>query len=459
MILTRECLVIPESRDYSELILRYVESAEELLWKEQSKTEVSDDAKLVISYLLFVRMEELLSRRPFARYDNQPYFTDREPLLAGMAKDYADFIREMLENLHAMRGELSVLMGGAWSKVVKVLDCGGDLHNRGRCTLVVETDGGRFVYKPRDCGVDRWFMRFAGGFCSEYLYVPKVVAAGSCGLFEYVEGADADMGQAETYYRNLGRLCALARMLGSVDLHRENVIALGARIVPLDLETILAPRERREFFQRSVGKTYTPAEYERLQTSLRPSALLNPEVSGGRLGALYGGGENGSAPMDGEGQSSAASFLPQLEEGFAEEYRRIWENKALFAAELCSASDCRIRTVIRSTNQYDAMLDRLFSGSEEGAEEELLRQLREDTGPPLEAVCGYELAGLRRGDVPYFYTGADSVDICCDGETAVHGFFEMSAVAQALHRLETAGEEELAYELRLLRRSAGEDAI
>ena len=61
MLLTRDCLDIPESKDFSLLILPYVEQAERCIWNGRTNTEVSDDAKIVISYLLFVRLEEFLS--------------------------------------------------------------------------------------------------------------------------------------------------------------------------------------------------------------------------------------------------------------------------------------------------------------------------------------------------------------------------------------------------------------
>ena len=434
MILTRECLDIPMSRDYSALLLPYVARAEEEIWKEPQKTEVSDDGKLVISYLLFSRMEDILSRGPHSFYEGQPYFTRMEPVLAAMAADYAVLIRELLDTLHRESGRVSGLLGGPWTRVERVLDCGGDLHNRGRCTLVVETDGGKVVYKPRDCGIDRWFAALADRYCGEYLRVPRVEAGEGWGLFEYVECTE-EAGETGAYAYSLGRFCALARMLGSVDMHRENLLFRDGRLVPVDLETVLAPRERLDFFQRSTGSVYTPEEYERLQTSLRPSALLT--LAGERFGESSGDG--------GEG-------LRQLEAGFAAEYRRIMENRALFARELRAAAPCRVRTVIRSTREYEAMLDLLFGGTEAG-EAELLRRLREDTVPSLEAVCAHELAALKRGDIPYFYAEAGSGDIRCGGETAVPGFFAASAVAQALRRLETAGEEELCYELDLLRQT------
>ena len=457
MLLTRECLNIPETRDYSALILKYTQQAERLIWADHKEPEVSDDAKIVISYLLFSRLEDLLSKGPYRFYAGQPYFLRREPLLARFTADYAAFIRETLENLNAMRGEISGLTGG-WRTITGIRDCGGDQHNRGRCTLVVETDGGRFVYKPRDCAVDRWFMELADAFCSDYLYVPRVVTGRNCGLFEYVESTEADARRGEAFSYNLGRFCALVRMLGSVDQHRENLLVKDEKVVPVDLETILAPRERLDFFARSTGKDYTPAEYERLQTSLRPSALLYFEIRGEPFSILHDPLGEGRTPPPADGRQNDKEEKPTgLEAGFTAEYRRIWANKALYAAELCRASDCRIRTVIRNTRQYDAMLDLLFRDTEVAGEENILRLLRADTVPDLEAVCTGELEGLSRGDIPYFYTEVGSKDICCDGETAVRDFFEMSAAEQALHRLDTAGEAELEYELRLLRRTKEED--
>jgi len=85
MLLTRDCLDIPESKDFSALILRYVEQAEIGIWKANANTEVSDDAKLITSYLLIVRLEEFLSYGPYSRYEKQLYYAEMEPFLQSCA--------------------------------------------------------------------------------------------------------------------------------------------------------------------------------------------------------------------------------------------------------------------------------------------------------------------------------------------------------------------------------------
>ena len=94
-------------------------------------------------------------------------------------------------------------------------------------------------------------QRIAERYCDEYLYVPKVVTGKHCGYFEFVESKTPEVSQEEAFHYHIGQFCALVRMLGSVDLHRENILSYGSPLVPVDLETVLAPRERRDFFQFS----------------------------------------------------------------------------------------------------------------------------------------------------------------------------------------------------------------
>ena len=435
MLLTRDCLDIPESKDFSLLILPYVEQAERCIWNGRTNTEVSDDAKIIISYLLFVRLEEFLSHGPYSRYEKQPYYAEMEPLLPRLTEDYIRFIRELLVDFDADREKISGLLGRTWTKITGLLECGGDLHNHGRCTLAIDTDGGRLIYKPRECSIDEWFRGFTERYCDEYLYVPKVVIGKHCGYFEFVESKTPEVSQEEAFHYHSGQFCALVRMLGSVDLHRENILSYGSQLVPVDLETVLAPRERRDFFQFSTGKTYTPEEYERLQTSLRLSALLSFESDEKH---------SSTRPID------PGRMIHPQEAGFISEYRRIQEYGSSFAHELTRAANSRIRAVIRNTSQYDRMISCLFNGTGINGKD-ILSQLLSDTDPKSSAVCRYELEGLFRGDIPYFYTDAGSKHIFCDGALAVCDFFEMSAVQQAYHRLETAGEDDLQEELQLLR--------
>ena len=90
-----------------------------------------------------------------------------EPLLQRLTEDYIRFIRELLVDFDADREKIAGLLGRTWTKITGLLECGGDLHNHGRCTLAIDTDGGRLIYKPRECSIDEWFRGFAERYCDE----------------------------------------------------------------------------------------------------------------------------------------------------------------------------------------------------------------------------------------------------------------------------------------------------
>ena len=74
----------------------------------------------------------------------------------------------------------------------------------------------------------------------------------------------------------------------------------------------------------------------------------------------------------------------------------------------------------------------------------------------FEPAIQSELMQIGRGDIPYFYTYADSGDLYADGRTVVRNVFDTSAKQHILNDLAAMSEKDLSFDLQLLVRSIGQ---
>src|SRR5262249_49751182 len=134
-------------------------------------------------------------------------------------------------------GELNELSFGA-----------GDSHRGGLTVAIARGEGWRVVYKPRSLAIDRALGGFIAELAADHgsalsVRVPEAVDCGDYGWGEFVTHRFA-AGNEEllSFYRGIGHLLALMRLLSGSDLHAENVIAHGGSPVVVDCETLFTPK-------------------------------------------------------------------------------------------------------------------------------------------------------------------------------------------------------------------------
>ncbi|MFD0775074.1 type 2 lanthipeptide synthetase LanM, partial [Streptomonospora algeriensis] len=169
---------------------------------------------------------------------------------------------EVLEAAAADHSDLAAALG-AGGHVVGILPGLGDPHRGGRSVCVVRWDNGvDTVYKPQPRSCHRLLQAlqelldpngsFFGPLCPPALVRDDVVWQG------YVTGTDIrapgeDTAEAAArYFRRFGRSAALLSLLGTNDLHHENVIATSEGPVVIDLETLVSLPERTAEGDRGV---------------------------------------------------------------------------------------------------------------------------------------------------------------------------------------------------------------
>lgn len=325
----------------------------------------------------------------------------------------------------------------------------GDSHRGGHTVALLDTSAGTVVYKPRSVAVDAALAAFLDDVLGEWapaprIRVPRVVDRGEWGWAEHVAHRWCD-GDAELarFYRHLGHWLAVARLLGGVDLHAENLIACGPVPVVVDCETLFTPHlpPPPTGHGEAVDRAAEMVGGSVLRTGLLPGrglALGWRGIDMSAIGSLPGQQPAPEVPVVvGAGTDEARVELrrrpippaanhpsedPQLRRwwgdllaGFGELTERLvaMDGAGALAPLLDRFADCPVRVVLRATEIYGEVMRMLWhpvslhdpEPAVAKAVDLLTRQGTASGWAPSEpTVVAAEVLELLDGDVPFFAT-------------------------------------------------------
>ena len=365
-----------------------------------------------------------------------------EPLVACLEQQLGNTTNAFIEALGRLTNNrdalCDALLEGRRFQTIDDVDLStGDTHNCGRSVTVFVTDAGKLVYKPHDLHVDGQVYDFVQRFFGEFVGIPRSIAFGDqFGFCEFIEKRRAKGGEeAERFWHAFGGLTAFAKLLGSTDLHYQNILCCGAKPYIIDLETMMSPvlPEREAYAQ--VAKTSAYQMHSPISSLIMPARINDHEIS-----PLTNTSENGIAPIVDGKIVTVRPYLSAFKEGYHAAYARVVEQReAIREAVLSFAPTTPIRIILRPTRGYCLMLAKLNHHSALASPQsrerciETLTELLRTSGPDADAsILSSEVAQLRRGDVPYFYTQIGGLSLYADGEELARGRFSTSATEHML---------------------------
>lgn len=347
----------------------------------------------------------------------------------------------------ADRHRLKNLCGGEPDELNELRFGAGDSHCSGATVAMASGAGWRVVYKPRSLAVDSALRGFIAGLAEDHgsplsIRVPEIVDCSDYGWAEFVPHRFA-AGNEEllSFYRGIGHLLALMRLLSGSDLHAENVIARDGNPVVVDCETLFTPKIPSsasgygDAFDRAIGLVARTV----LSIGLLPGRGVSLGFRGvdfsavgmlpgqqpmqrqqGILGAgtdrAYVGPVLVEAPMSQNHPSprpALAEYWPEVLRSFDEltaTLQRLDAAGSLWP-RLRAFEDCRIRVVLRATDVY-AEIGRMLWHPVSLHDPEparqcafgLLEKMAENVSiaPNDPAVINAEIDELLEGDIPYF---------------------------------------------------------
>lgn len=377
------------------------------------------------------------------------------PRLTGMIREtvtrYAGVVQEMLDRLDGARDDVCrvLLDGRSFHRLTEVTMDSGDVHNHGHSTALLTTDAGRLVYKPHDVRIDAWCCGLIEGFFADVMQAPKICVCDGYGFAEFIENRPPETeDEARRYFYNLGGLSAVVQMLGSSDLHHNNVLTRGVYPFIIDYELMLTP----------ASQTGESGLWKELSCSLLTSSLMPARRHDREMSILFARDEsNRGSPVVGGRRMCVQDDPEDFFEGYRTVYRRCMEQRSALKAYAASLTGVSIRHIYRNTSTYMELLQRIRQPgwlTDPGLRAELERHLSlamERSGVPgAEEISKEEAEALLQGDIPYFYMSADSRDLYENGRVVFPEFFRVSCVDHLLSRIDYLNEQDLKFETALL---------
>ena len=204
-------------------------------------------------------------------------------------------ICEMLERFEEDNSEINsrFFKENPCHKILKIDGGDSDAHRGGRRVLILEMDNGeKLIYKPRNLALDEAYVLFLQWICEnvgmEYWW-NRVWDRGEYGWCGWVAALPCESYEAmKRYYERNGLLLCISYLLGSTDMHYENLVACGEYPVLIDLEMAVGGQGRGQSDKDDeVSRVFKESV---LQTGLLPMYAWNENGEGVNVGAINGGG-------------------------------------------------------------------------------------------------------------------------------------------------------------------------
>lgn len=364
-----------------------------------------------------------------------------------------------------------------------------DLHNGGKEVLKICLENGKkLLLKPRSMENEQFFTRLLGWISertdsSQYHY--RILSCRDHSWCEIVEYQSCESEQEiHQYYRRLGEQLFLSYLLGTSDIHAENLIACGAYPVIVDLEALA--RSGKEIQAESAEDAiYSWIRESVIGTGILPFYVWNKEGEGIDGSAIHSkkgqklpfqipavaeeetsnmyityregvtsAGRN-LAWMKGK-EETITAYVDDLLRGFSEAYQAVEKEKRSFQSVLEEGKGLKSRVVLMHTQRYAMLLNSSYHPSllVDGADREVfLSSIGRGRRDREERIVREEIRALLRGDIPYFSSGMDEKSLYAGEEKCEEAFFQRTAYSRILERLGGIGQSDRNKQCDLIRTS------
>lgn len=346
-----------------------------------------------------------------------------------------------------------------------------DLHNGGKEVLkICLENGNRIFLKPRSMENEQFFTRLLDWISertgsNQYHYTILSCRDHSwCEIVEYQSCQSEE--QAQRYFRRIGEQLFLAYLLGTSDIHYENLIVCGEYPVIIDLEALVRP-EKKSNYETAEEEIHLWIGESVLGTGVLPYFVWDGEGEGIDGSAIHGrkgqklpfkvptvakaetsdmyityrerytvAGRN-LAHINGN-EANITLYIKHLLKGFSEAYQAVEKEKVRFQEVLAEGKGLQSRVVLMHTQRYAMLLNSSYHPSllMDGADREIfLSSIGQGRWDREEWIIREEIQALLRGDIPCFSCEMDKKSLYAGDEKCEEIFFQRTAYSRILERL------------------------
>lgn len=384
------------------------------------------------------------------------------------------FYKEILTNYEKDREDISCLFRDiqAAAQIVKIERGLGDTHQKGKQVVKIYLDkGATLIYKPRTMANELFYHELLNEIAQETgteQYQYSILSCSDHSWCECVEQEACEKAyEIKDYYKRMGAQLFAAYLLGTKDLHCENLIAHGAYPVIVDLEVFI--------HNLNMTDAATPAQQleQNIQESVLTSGMLpnymwNHEGNGVDLSGI--GGKAGQVypfkvptvihpetsnmyigyeyPVTKESKNlptingqpvDPLRYSNEIREGFCMAYKAVFHQKEKYRTFLNQMHQIQNRVLLMNTQQYSMILSLSYHPDflkKEGQRRALFDSIKSLNRTEKEIIHFSEKTSLLRGDIPYFYVKGDERMLCSDTGTTESDYFYQTAAERVSERLD-----------------------
>lgn len=398
---------------------------------------------------------------------------------------------QMLDRVEKDRREIqeSLCGGKTFSRITDIAGGIADVHRGGQSVVKVQLDNGcTVIYKPHSLDNESCFEELAdhvGRACGLAMKrVPRVCRDGYGWEACITRMPCRTKEEVSRFYERTGVLMFLFYLLGTNDIHGENMIACGEYPVVVDLENLLGmPDDIAGSNIMEKVKLYLHTSV--LDSGMLPSAKWQQEGGSVNVSGIGGGGK-AHLPFKVPGIAGAgtsdirivyhhpeimpdqntpayrgedvcpAQYEQEITEGFTRAYYFAMEHTEAMGNILYDLRDVKSRYLVADTQRYAMCLDSSYHPSlmTDGADRQLYlytmcygRNLDKPGG--LEIVNS-EVRDLAAHDIPYFYFCASEGHLYNSCRQSVTDYFRRTACGIMTDKLKGLGENDLKHQKQLI---------
>lgn len=369
----------------------------------------------------------------------------------------------------------------------------GDTHY-GRSVAILYCQTGKLVYKPHSLLTDEFYSNLVDLINNiserDQISLPsishiKALYRKNYGWTEFVQNSKCSSeNNLHEFYTRCGMHLALFYVLGTIDVHYENIIACDDTPYFIDLETLITA-ERSNYFNLYEGKMINdsvlssnmlPAYIGNTAFDIIISALFTPKersskikqsilISDDLLDWAYKTQyfeieiKEDHRSVDNH-EFDIRELYQDIIYGFKTTLEIIVANKKIFCDKfnLFSNIEIAIRQILRPTHVYSQFLSaarlpqNLTSQSKYNSVFEILLDSFKLSGYGYIRVLD-EIEQLKNGNIPYYYTYINSRDLYSDGKILCENFFVRTPQDTVQQRLKLLDKNMISYQVRFIEMS------
>ena len=407
-----------------------------------------------------------------------------------------DYFKEILNNLCNDAQEIMTVFNIHFKEVEKILVSSGDTHNNGKKVVIIETDGGKIVYKPHSLSPEVIYNRIGNyinykGNLECPFYTVKTIDKNNYGWQEYIQFKECNsINEVECYYYRIGVALCIFYNIGCSDLHYENIISNGENPSIIDLETLFNNKSINNKVFNEVPNTIANKYITQtvIGTMLLPLnlkySLFNydiggiskrPEKSSGnwrRYVLEFQGTDNVQLVKKNVSNYSDSNnevklnsqvvepinYAYEIQKGFKQCYTFLLENIDVLI-NIISDKDIIIRQVLRPTGIYSKFLEasnhpKYLSNFSDRYN--LFYKMQNENSKKHNAMykkntC--EIESLMDGDIPYFTTNLYTNKLTSNFTIDIDNFYSEQLIDVVLKMIKNMSKDDLDKQLYYIRMS------